>query len=285
MAAPARSDTPRRPSTRAAGAAGASKPKARATAPMRDAAKRFVALVPPVESDGPRIRLGLAYGVGAVLLLVIGGIPLALGAAALGAVAATQTARSWGALRPVRYLAFGGGALIPLIALAGPIGVAVGAVIVLIAAFVLSGPRSGDLSLIARVALIPVVCGVAAATPVALRDRGLAAVGVLVACVLLYDATVFVMGADAKWRLEGIVPGLVAVIAVMLFAAAVLVPPFRGVSPWVLGVASLIGLPAGAIVGSLMRGREPRPVPALRRIDSLLVAGPLWLLLAPLLLA
>ena len=251
---------------------------------MRSAARRVLSLVPPVESDGPRVRLGIAYAIAACLLLAIGGVALALGAGALGATAATQTARSWGALKEVRYLAFGGGLLIPLVALAGPLGVAAGSVAVVVAALVLAGPRSADLALIGRVALIPIACGVAVAAPVALRDRGLAGVGVMVACVLLYDATVFVMGADAKWRWEGVIPGLVSVVAVTLFAAAVLVPPFRGASPWVLGGLALVALPAGAMVGSLLRGPEPRPVAALRRVDSLLVLGPLWLLLAPALL-
>lgn len=255
-----------------------------AIAPVRSAARRFVSLVPPVESEGPRIRLGVAYAIAAVLLVVVGGIPLALGAGVLGATAATQTARSWAAIPPVRFLAFGGGLLIPLAALAGPLGVAAGAVAVVVASLVLAGPRSTTVSLVARVALIPIACGVATAAPVALRDRGLAGVGVLVACVLLYDATVFVMGADARWRWEGVIPGLVAVVAVMLFAAAVLVPPFRGAAPWVLGGLALVALPAGAAVGSLLRGRAPRPVPALRRIDSLLVVGPVWLILAPFLL-
>lgn len=282
MVAPARGEVTAVPARRAAAVSDAADV---AAAPMRSAARRVISLVPPVEPDGPRIRLGVAYGVASALLLVVGGIPLALGAGALGAVAATQAARSWGALRPVRYLAFGGGLLVPIAAAAGPLGAAAAAVAVLVAAVVLAGPRVADLSLIGRVALIPIVCGLAASAPVALRGEGLAGVGVLVACVLLYDATVFVMGADAKWRWEGIIPGLVAVVAVTLFAAAVLVPPFRGAAPWILGGLALIALPAGSIVGSLLRGPEPRPVPGLLRIDSLLVLGPLWLLLAPFLLA
>lgn len=280
MAAPARGEVGKGVSARAAVDAADA-----AVAPVRGAARRVVSLVPPVEADGPRIRLGVAYAFAALVLLAIGGLPLAIGAALLGATAATQTARSWGALRSVRYLAFGGGLFIPLAAVAGPVGVATGVVAVLVAAVVLSGPRSTDLALIARVALIPIACGVAVAAPVALRGEGLAAVGVLLVSVLLYDATVFVMGADARWRWEGVVPGLIAVIAVTLFAAAVLVPPFRGAAPWVLGGLALAALPAGAVVGAVLRGPEPRPVPALRRIDSLLVLGPLWLLLAPFLLA
>ena len=282
MVAPARGEMTAVPARRAAAVADVGDV---AAAPVRTAARRVIALVPPVESDGPRVRLGLAYGVAATLLLIVGGIPLALGAGALGSIAATQAARSWGALRPVRYLAFGGGLLVPIAAVAGPLGAAAAAVAVLVAAVVLAGPRSSDLSLIGRVALIPIACGLAAGAPVALRGEGLAGVGVLVASVLLYDATVFVMGADAKWRWEGVIPGLVAVVAVTLFAAAVLVPPFRGAAPWILGGLALVALPAGAIVGSLLRGPEPRPVPGLLRIDSLLVLGPLWLLLAPFLLA
>lgn len=263
---------------------GAPETTSAAVAPVRNAARRVVSLVPPVESDGPRIRLGIAYGLAAAVLTIVGGAALAIGAAAVGATAATQTARSWGALRPVRYLAFVGGALIPLTALGGRLGIAAGVVATLVAALVLAGPGGGDLSVVGRVALMPIVCGVAAGAPVALRSDGLAGVAVLLACALLYDATVFVMGADAKWRWEGVVPGLVGIVAVMLFAAAVLVPPFRGGAPWIFGGLALVTLPAGAVVGSVLRGPEPRPVPALRRIDSLLVFAPAWLVFSPFLL-
>lgn len=278
-AAPARGQT-----KSGTAAAGVAETASAAVAPVRNAARRVVSLVPPVESDGPRIRLGIAYGLAVAVLTIVGGGALAMGAAAVGATAATQTARSWGALRPVRYLAFAGGALIPVAAMGGRLGIAAGVVATLVGALVLAGPGGGSLPVVARVAVIPIACGLATAAPVALRSDGLAGVAVLLACVLLYDATVFVMGADAKWRWEGIVPGLVGIVAVMLFAAAVLVPPFRGGAPWVFGVLALITLPAGAVVGSVLRGPEPRPVPALRRIDSLLVFAPAWLLLSPLLL-
>lgn len=256
-----------------------------ATAPVRSAARRAVSLLPPVEADGPKVRLGAAYGIAAVALGVLGGVAFALGAAALGATAATQTARSWGAVRSVRYLAFAGGALIPLAALGGGLGVAAAVVGVLFAAVLLAGPRQAEVRVLARVALIPIACGLAVGAPVALRRDGLVPLGVLLACVLLYDATVFVMGADATRRWEGVLPGLAAVVGVMLFSAAVLVPPFRGAAPWLFGALALLTLPAGAVAGAALRGEEPRPVPALRRIDSLLLLAPLWSVLAPFLLS
>ena len=72
----------------------------------------------------------------------------------------------------------------------------------------------------------------------------------------------------------------VGVLAV--FVAAVVVPPFSGRSPWILlGLVAVL-----APVGVVLRraSARARRLPALRRLDSLVLAGPAWVIAVGLLL-
>ena len=70
------------------------------------------------------------------------------------------------------------------------------------------------------------------------------------------------------------VAGVAGIAAVTLRAAAVLVPPFHGVSPWVLGAAAAVLAPLGPVVARRITWAGTTPAPAPRRIDSLLLLGP-----------
>jgi hypothetical protein len=96
---------------------------------------------------------------------------------------------------------------------------------------------------------------------------------VLLALVFAYDAASFVVGTGSHpW--EGPVAGAVATLPVTLVVAAVLVNPFDGSSPLWLGLAVMLGAPAGQFGADVLAGNVEAP--ALRRLDSLLVAGPVW---------
>jgi hypothetical protein len=56
----------------------------------------------------------------------------------------------------------------------------------------------------------------------------------------------------------------------------VFVPPFSGASPWLLGLLAAALAPFGPLVGTLLLGEREARAPALRRLDSLLVLGPVW---------
>ncbi|HWW54022.1 MAG TPA: hypothetical protein VNY84_09640, partial [Acidimicrobiales bacterium] len=135
-----------------------------------------------------------------------------------------------------------------------------------------------------RTLLIAGAVGLGAAAPVLLRGRSShGAVVTLALCTyaLVYDASAFLIGSDAGHAWEGPLAGLASIGAVTVAVAAILVPPFRGASPWVLGVTAAVATPLGPLVAPLLLGgdREAR-LPALRRLDSLLVLGPVWALLA-----
>jgi NhaP-type Na+/H+ or K+/H+ antiporter len=63
-----------------------------------------------------------------------------------------------------------------------------------------------------------------------------------------------------------------------VLVAAVLAPPFTGSSPWILGGIAAVLLPLGPIVCRPLigRARSPARVPALRRLDSVVLLAPAW---------
>jgi hypothetical protein len=120
--------------------------------------------------------------------------------------------------------------------------------------------------------------GFAAATPV-LADRvEIGAAVVLLLMVWVYDAGDFLIGSAATHPAEGPLAGILGVV-VVAFAAWVLdPPPFEGAGVWVFAAVVAIFAPVGQIAASFILPRADSPARALRRLDSLLVAGPLWML-------
>ncbi|MEA3075254.1 MAG: hypothetical protein QOF60_162 [Actinomycetota bacterium] len=133
---------------------------------------------------------------------------------------------------------------------------------------------------------IALTIGLAAATPAIVRGQ----LGAVPALVLLFtvhavDASAFVIGSGASNRWEGPVAGAAAAAAIGLAVAAAFVPPFRGVTPWVLAFTVATLAPVGGVAATaLLGGRDETPVPALRRLDAWLVAGPVWAVVARLVL-
>lgn len=237
--------------------------------------------------DGPRVRLGVAWAAASLLAVLVGPLALALAMASVALGAAGQAARSWrrARRRPYRPVAVGGAVVCALAGAGGPIAVGAAAALTAVAAYVATqlqvGGRSWDVQVTLAIALL---CGMGAAAPVVMRtELGLIPALVFVVLVHAFDASSFIVGSAGR-RWEGAVAGLAAVLAVALGVAGVFVPPFRGASPWILAVLVALGVPAGTLVATAVVGRAEAPVPALRRLDGFLVVGPVWIVLARLLL-
>ncbi|MGH9114881.1 MAG: hypothetical protein ACRDWW_03535 [Acidimicrobiales bacterium] len=129
-------------------------------------------------------------------------------------------------------------------------------------------------------ALAPIV---AAAALVVARGQGLSEALTLICAVCLYDTASFVTGATARWlRWVGPLVGAIAVGVLAVFVAAVFVPPFSGARPWVLlGLVAVLA-PAGVAVGRRLAGGAR--LPALLRLDSLILCGPAWVVAVGLLM-
>ncbi|HEX2700984.1 MAG TPA: hypothetical protein VHM89_12350 [Acidimicrobiales bacterium] len=234
---------------------------------------------------GPHARLGLVWYMGSLAALAAGRPGLAALLAPTAGLAALQAVRSRRTRpRPSAPVAAAGAALLVVAAAAGPAAMGVVALVVVgtvVAAVAVGG--SGKVEPVVTLVAAGVV-GLAAASPVLLLARGIVPVFVLLTFAAVHDASVYVVGTGATSAWEGPAAGAASIAAVTLAVAAVLVPPFRGATPWVLGGLAVVLAPLGPYAASALMGDRRANVPALRRIDSLLVLAPVWCLVAVLVL-
>lgn len=258
---------------------------------MRPDPAALARLLPPVDIHGPKVRLGLAWAAISTLAVLIGPVATAIVFAGVALAAAGQTCRTWRSKRredprPYRPVAVIGATVCALAGSAGPLAVVAAAFFTAVAGFAASQLRWGRRDWDARTTVaIALVVGVGAASPAVIRDQ----LGVVAAFAFLFwvhaiDASTFIVGSGASNRWEGPVAGGATAGAIGLAVAAVLVPPFRGLSPWVLAAVVALLVPAGTIAATALLGRGEAPVPGLRRLDAFVVAGPVWALLGRLLL-
>src|SRR5581483_2839163 len=217
----------------------ASEPEAEPEREREPSVLQQLALVPDVK--GPHVRMALAWAVITVTAAVIGRFELATWLAAVALVAGGQVVRSWRGrpVRPTAPVVVFGAAAVPLGAAFGTVGLAVAAALVVVAALVAplvvaGAPRRRSRENPGLTLAFALGLGMAAASPVIARQRGLLPALVLLTLVGVYDASAFVVGAGASNVWEGPVAGVAFVAAVTLLVAGVFVPPFTGVSPWVL---------------------------------------------------
>jgi len=135
---------------------------------------------------------------------------------------------------------------------------------------------SAPLRDVALTLAIGVPIGLAAAAPVLVRHTGIAATILLLAMICAYDAGAYLIGTGASSAWEGPAAGVAALIPLTIFAEVVLVPPFAGAQPLLLGLLAAVLAPAGPVAASALLGDRSAHAPALRRLDSLLLLGPLW---------
>lgn len=245
------------------------------------------------QREAPHVRLGLGWAAVTLGATIAGRGWLAAWLAIAAAVAAGQLAKVWrgrGA-RPVAPVAMALAGALPLAAIggAGPAAnVLMAGVVVALAAQLLAAVRARAQrptrdAAFTLAAAIPV--GVAAAAPVLVRSLGLTETVVLFAFVWAFDAAAYLVGSGASAWWEGAAAGAVATLPVTLVVAALLVNPFGGTAPWLLGLAAAIGAPAGVRAGAvLLADTADAPAPGLRRLDSLMIFGPLYAFAAAVLL-
>ena len=228
----------------------------------------------------PHGRLGLAWATVTVGLTVLGPTWLAGWLAVAAFIAAAQTCLVWRKRgeRPVSLAAAAIAAGMPVAASFDTrwmTGMAVAGVLVTFVARLRAPTRvpSRDVALTLAVA-VPI--GLAAAAPVLVRQTGIAAALLLLAMVCAYDAGAYLVGTGASSAWEGPAAGVAALVPLTILAEVVLIPPFAGSEPLFLGLLAAVLAPAGPVAGSALLGDRGAHAPALRRLDSLLLVGPLW---------
>jgi hypothetical protein len=195
-------------------------------------------------------------------------------------VAASQTCKVWKARseRPLPAFAAFTAAGLPLAAAFGiqSVDAVVAAAVVLTLVARLFFPTKAPLRDVGLTLLIGVSIGLAVAAPVLLRHVSMTATLYLLGCAAVYDAGAYLIGTGASSAWEGPAAGVAALIPVTMLAAVVFVPPFSGAEPLLLGALAAALAPIGPIAGSVLLGDRTSNAPALRRLDSLIILGPIW---------
>jgi hypothetical protein len=237
---------------------------------------------PVYDVQGPKVRLGVLWFLVIVGALVYGTPALAVVYGVTAMLAAYQLCQVWTEQgeHPNPLVATIGAASIPAAAVIGaaPAGVAVLAttVLALFGATTTEDSRDRFIAAAGTTVRCSVFVGLAAASPILAYEVHPGAGALLLLFVSAYETGDYLVGSGSANSFEGPIAGAAA-IAVFGFAAWVAnLPPFdRPVIPLLAGMAALL-CPLGQIAGSALLPRADSPASAVRRLDSLLVLGPVW---------
>lgn len=235
--------------------------------------------------DGPRVRLGLAWFVGAVAALALGTVATTLYFGLAFAAAASHALRTWRARgAPVDpRVALVATAVTIAAAAVHPraMGVAVLGLVVVAIGVSARDVDGGMGAAVARASLVlqtALPAAVAGGCFVLLVDLELWAALSLVLLVSAYETGDFLIGSGSVNAFEGPLAGGVAVLVVTLVIAALGFPPFGVGEAFAFGLLVAPGAFTGQILASVMLPHARALAPALRRVDSLLLTAPAWYL-------
>lgn len=235
-------------------------------------------------TDGPVVTLGLAWFVVAVAGVLLGRWATLGLWGTIAAFATLQVGRTWseqprGEVMPAWAPPIAAVLAAACVA-AASLGTALGgvALIALPLLLVVAVTFAGKKPAAASGAVIGLVLSAVPAMAVVLVQReGWQPALFLVAAVSFYDAGYFIGAAESSSRLEGPVTGTIGLLAVTFAASAFETAPFDRVTAWVAGAVLVLACPLGKM---LVAAELPSPqsrVPAMRKLDSYLVAAPLML--------
>lgn len=265
---------------------------------------RLESLIVPPDIGGPRVRVGFLWFFLALAAVTSGRWWTAALTAVVAAAAGYQTARAWAFARvelpeadedgPVPAVPPGTGRipalLSALLAASVPLGAgygtgAAGAALLAIAVVVVVTMATVGRATGATVAIATVLPAMGASSIVLALQVDLWAALFLVLVVSLFDAGNFLLGADAAGRWEGPVGGILGALAVTFTIATIQVPPLDRAQWWIGGLVVTATCSVGQWVTAYFLPTPDARVPALRRLDAYVVAGPafvatMWLLTA-----
>jgi hypothetical protein len=197
-------------------------------------------------------------------------------------MAARQVVRAWGSVPWHADVAAGLGAVPVLAALAGtPVVVASLVLVVPVAVGCASAPDgarlpgSGGRVAAAGILCLSAVPAVAAATFVLVSNEAVVAAAVLLLVASAYEMGDYIVGSGASNPVEGPLAGITTATLVALPMALMLVEPFDAAGVGLLAFAA-VACPLGQVVASAVLPGAGASAPALRRIDTLVVLGPVW---------
>ncbi len=273
-------DAPVRDETRLAPRAPKPRGKAKRLAKVQSRRPRRFAV--DYDVNGPHVRLGFLWFLVLAGALVVGDWAVALVYSLTAALAGFQAARCWQPLgrAPDPYIAaaIGGGIGISALAGAQAVGAAVlaAAVAAVVSGVVSSEARRAPLSAVGYTLQCGLFVGLAAAAPTLAYRVDIGAAAALIIFVSVYEMGDYLVGSGSKNAVEGPLAGFTA-IAVFAFALWVITfVPFRDNSLLAFGALAAGLCPVGQLMGSAILPRSDAKASAVRRLDSLLVLGPVW---------
>ena len=259
-----------------------SPPSRRARAERSASTRHRGRLAVVYDIDGPRVRLGVGWFLLALVGVFLGPVTAALVYGAAAGWAARQVVRAWGSIAWQADVAAGLGA-VPVVAALGGTRALIAALAVAVVGAVVAACAPGGERLSGRgghaaalgILLLSIVPAAGAASMVLVRGDSRAAAVVLLLLVSAYDMGDFVVGSGASNPVEGPLAGITTALLVGVPLVLLLVNPFDDAGAALLGFAAA-ACPLGQLAASALLPDAGASAPALRRIDTLLVLGPLW---------
>lgn len=232
--------------------------------------------------EGPRVRLGMLWFLVAVVALAVGPLPTALVYGAAAAIAAAQTVKVWRrtGVRPNRLAAAAMAMAMSLGACLGAGGAGLGilagvALAIGVATLDGSSPRQAisDAGWTIQCALPP---GLAAMSMVLLARLDQGSAIALLLLVSAYETGDYIVGSGSRNPFEGPAAGLSAIVVITFIVATLPISTLNFGEAWLFGGLVALLAPMGQLVASALLPAAGAPASALRRLDSLLLAAPVW---------
>ncbi len=240
----------------------------------------------PHRIDGPKITLGVAWFLGLLAAITVSPRLVALFVLPAAAIAALQVAHAWERFAVLdRQLAAVLAVLVALPALSGSLlwfgaGVVLGTLAIsAYAGATLTSQRDEPLRFVEVTIRSALPVAIASGSLLLLAASHTGAFVALLCLVSAYESGDFLVGSGAVNDVEGPAAGVVAV--GIVGAGVWLLPPeplTTTIVPFLVALTAL-ACPVGQIFGSALLPRGDAWAPGLRRLDSYLLAAPLWLLL------
>lgn len=238
----------------------------------------------PYDLEGPKVRLGIAWFLLAAVALAIGPLPAAIVYGCVAAVAGAQAAASW---RRRRRGPRPNDSVAAVIAAAVAVGACLGAGgsgLAMLGGVALayasaSGDRRSPNTAVAdagwtlQCALPP---GIAAMSMVLLARLDQGSAIALLLLVSAFEIGDFLVGSGARNPYEGPAAGASAIVVVTFIVSTLPISALSFGEAWLFGGIVAVGAPIGQLLASALLPAAAAPATALRRLDSLLVVGPVW---------
>lgn len=234
------------------------------------------------DTTGPKVRLGIAWFVVAAAALAAGPLATALVYGVTAGIAAAQVARCWmkRRLRPSDAVAAGTAALMGAGAClgAGGAGIAVLAGVVMAYLVAAGDPTSPNAAVVDAGWTIQCALptGIVAMSMVLLArlDQGSAIALLLLASA--YETGDYLIGSGARNPYEGPAAGGSAIVVITFIVSTLPISALDFGQAWLFGGLVLVLAPLGQLLASALLPSNTAPASALRRLDSLLLAAPVW---------